>query len=342
MTIESISNSVPDIAYDENMSLERVISKLSTLHNEQTVLQLVRNLCLQTRKNEIMKKGMEFLYMSGFYEDLELLIDKNKKSKIKSNNQWAELYKLMMDRKLRRLTPLEILHRVKSLRSDEPEIICLIELVKISNHYDMHEFGRLGNFLDKQQSIFASVSDPFLLSYFNIRLYEVLFSYYWIRNELIIARKYAFRVLNLTQNPRTKAAININLALTYTFDTYQQGIHHLYEAQKISIEHGLMDINYIIQNQNIPFLSAHHGRVEGITTNDPSEQAHLDIAKGNFKKAEDNLLKLPIDSPFQLYYLGLATHDKDLLHQSYNRFIVKRSDHFFSRLPILALQKLDA
>lgn len=342
MTTESITKSILDTTHNGNISLAHVISMLSTQHDEQTVLELVRKFCLQSTNNDIMKKGMEFLYMNGFYEDLPILINKNRKSNRKSNIQWAEIYQLMIDRKLTRSTPIVILHHVISLQCDEPEIRCLIEFLKISSHYDMHNFGKLGDFLDKQAYLFAAVNDPLLLSFFNIRLYEVLFTYYWVRNETIIARKYAFRVLNLTQNPRTKAAININLALTYTFDTYQQGIYHLHEATKVSKEHKLMNILNVIQNRNIPFLSAHHGKVEGISTDDPSEQAHLEFAKGNHKKAESILRNLPLNTPFQLYYLGLATKDRNLLHQSHNSFIEKRSDHFFSRLPILALQEMGA
>lgn len=342
MTNETLTNTILSITHDGKLSLEHVISMLSTQHDEQTVLELVRKLCLQSNKSEIMKKGMEFLYMNGFYKDLQQLITKNSKAKDKSNNQWAAIYQLMIDRKFNRITPLEILHHTSDLHMDEPETKCLTEFVKNMARYDMHEFGKIGNFLDKQQYLFDAISDPFLVSFFNIRLYEALFVYYWIRNELIIARKYAFRVLNLTQSPKTKAAININLALTYTFDTYQQGMYHLTEAQKISKEHGLLKNINIIQNQNIPFLSAHHRRVEGITTSEKSEQAHIEIAKGNLKKAENMLRKLPLDSPFQLYYLGLATNDRDILHQSYNGFFEKRSDHFFSRLPLRALQDMEA
>ncbi|WP_404455807.1 AimR family lysis-lysogeny pheromone receptor [Virgibacillus necropolis] len=342
MTTATITKSILSITNDGKLSLEHVISMLSTQHDEQTVLELVRKLCLQSNRNEIMKKGLEFLYMNGFYEDLQDLIHKNSESPMKSNNQWAAIYQLMLDRKLNLITPHEIIHHATILNSDEPEVLCLKEFVKIMAYYDMHEFGKLGNFLDLQMNLFDSINDSFLLSYFRIRMYEALFVYYWVKNELIMARKYAFRVINLTQNPNTKAAININLALTYTFDTYQQGMYHLKEGQKISNEHGLVYNIEIIENFNIPFLSAHHKKVEGISTYDISEKAHIEIAKGNHRKAESYLRDMSISSPFQMYYLGLATNDKNLLYQSYNYFIEKRSDHFFSKLPILALREMGA
>ncbi|WP_430790236.1 AimR family lysis-lysogeny pheromone receptor [Virgibacillus flavescens] len=340
MNTETVTESILSVANNGNLSLEHLIAMLSTQHDEHTVITLVRKLCLQSKKNDVMKKGMEFLYMNGFYEDLQLLIDRNKKSRNMSNNKWAVIYQLMLDRKLKKIKPLVVIHHAAELHSDDPELISIIEFAKASSYYEMRDFAKIGNFLEKQQKLYTSILDPFLISSLNFRLYQLLFFYHWCRNELIIARKYAFRVLNLTNNPRTRATINISLALTYTFDTYQQGMYHMEEAKKISLKHNLTRNLELINNCNIPFLSAHHKRVQGISTNEKSEQAHLEIAKGNLKRAENILIELPAYSPFQLYYLGVATNDKDLLHQSYSSFIEKNKDYFFCRLPIQALQEM--
>lgn len=340
MTADSISEFIVDNSREGKLMLENVFMRFSMQHDQQLIREVVCKLCLQYNDKEMMKKGLEFLYMNGFYGDLQLLIDRETKSLDESRNLRAKVYQLMMNRKLKQEKPLVILNLAKSLQSTDPDLSCLIEFLKISSHYELRNFGKLGNFLDKQNELLAKVQDSFLLSYFHIRLYEILFTYYWVSNELIMARKYAFMVLNLTQNPKTKASININLALTYTFDTFPQGMYHLEEAMKIATEYNYSAILDTILNQNIPFLAAHHRVTEGISTNNPSELAHLEIAKGNLKKAEEILRKLSIDSPFKMYYLGLATKDKSLLYQSYNYFIQERSDHFFARLPLIALQKM--
>lgn len=342
MTTATVTDTIISITNNGNLSLDHVSAMLSTQHDEQIVLDLVRKLCLHSTNHDMMKKGMEYLFMNGFYEDLQHLIDKNKKLPNKSNNKWAVIYQLMLDLKLKKFSPLEKLNRVTYLQSEEVELKWLIEFLKTSVHHGMKDFRKIGDFLDKQQQLFRSIQDPFLISSFNLRLYQLLFYYHWGRNELIIARKYAFRALNVTKNPSIKASLNMCLGLTYTFDTYQQGMYHMEEARRISMEHGLVNNIRLIENHNIPFLSAHHKKINGISTNDKSEQAHIEIAMGNMEKAEIILKELPLDTPFQLYYLGLATKDKDILHQSYNYFIEKRSDYFFSKLPILALQDMGA
>ncbi|WP_430786479.1 AimR family lysis-lysogeny pheromone receptor [Virgibacillus flavescens] len=341
MTTEPVNKTVMEITRDGTITLDQMIMMLSLQYDQKTIQKAVAEFCLQTNDSLTINKGMEYLYMNGCYKELEILVKKVRKTLLNSRTMRAEIYQLMIDRKLNRAKPLEILNHVYSLQTNETEIKCLIEFLKISIHYDTRNFGKLGNFLNLQDRLLAEIKDSYLLSFFNIRLYEILFTYYWVNNELLIARKYAFQVLNLTKNPKTKVSIHINLALTYTFDTFHQGMYHLMEATKISEEHGFHEKINMIKNHNLPFLAARHGKADGISSSDISEQAHLEIARGNLKKAEQLLRTLPINTPFQMYYLGLATSDKKLLHQSYNFFIKKRSDYFFSRLPLLAIQKIN-
>jgi hypothetical protein len=117
-------------------------------------------------------------------------------------------------------------------------------------------------------------------------------------------------------------------------------MQNLQQALQIAKKHDLTNVIRLVEQNTIPFLSAHYNKPEGITTVDQSEQAHLEIAKGNNEKAIKILRELPHDSPFVMYYLGKAKQDKDLLLQSYSYFIEKRSDYFFSRLPLNILKNM--
>src|SRR5699024_2710998 len=270
---------------------------------------------------------------NGYTADLQNLIIKNKNSLNQSNQEWADVYQVLIDRRYRRHETHIYLRRLKNIKTDDPQLKCLIELSKVALYYDQNEFGKIGNFLDIQHNLFNQIKDDFLFSSYRLKLYQHLFVYYWVRNELIMARKYAFRALNETNSVLTKASLHTNLGLTYTFDTYAQGMYHFKEALKLANTYQLEQVKRSIQQKNIPFFSAHVGDVEGIETDDRSEQAHLEISKGNRSKAITILEQMPLDSPFKLYYLGLAKQDKAILLQSYSDFINKRSDYFFSRLP---------
>ena len=332
--LHSVSN-----ANKGDLKLNQLMEALSREHGHQTVIELMRKCCLELPSKHIMKTGMEFLYINGFYEDLQQLIIKNQQSNDQSNRQWAAIYQLIIDRRTNRYSPHELLQTINQMHTTEPELRCLIEFVKVTAFYDLNQFSKIGNFLHIQQQLMDAIEDRLLVSYFNIRLYHIMLTYYLIRNEVIMARKYAYRVLNQTDNIRTKASIHIKLGLSYTFDTYEQGIYHFREALKIAEENNFYNVSYVIQHHNIPFLSAHFNKTENIFTDDKSEQAHLEIAKGNNQTAIEILNELPMDSPFQLYYMGKAKQDKDILLESYNFFIQKRSDYFFSRLPLRVLQE---
>lgn len=327
------------ITENAELTIGQVILLLSQEHNEQNVLDLTRKFCLQSSSTEIQKKGMEFLYMNGFYEDLMILIAKNQLSPNESNRLWAEVYQIMMDRRAKKYPVGQMRLRLREMKPTDPELKCLIELVIVDTYFNQLDFGKIGNLLDKQQELFQPIQDNFMLSSFNLRLYQKLFFYYWKRNELIMARKYAFRALNQTNSPTTKVNMHMNLGLTYTFDTYYQGMYHLKEALKIAHQYNLEGHVKKITNHSIPFLAAQFGKTEGIETPDLIESAHLEVARGNTERAMELLENTNLSSPFGLYYMGLAKRDKNLLSESLNMF-VSRSDYFFSRLPMNAIKEL--
>lgn len=328
------------ISDSTELTIGQIIVMLSQEHTEQEVLELTRKYCLQSTSTEIQKKGMEFLYINGFYEDLKLLIIKNLQSPNDSNRKWAEVYQIVMDRRARRYSAGQMRTHLIEMRTSDPELRCLIELLIVDTYFNQLDFGKIANLLDKQHELFDSIQDNFMLSSFNLRLYQKLFIYYWKRNELIMARKYAFRALNQTNSPETKVNLHVNLGLSYTFDTYYQGMYHLKEALKIAKQYNFNKRIYSIENNNIAFLSAHFKRPANIVTDDVSEQAHLEIAKGNNEKAIELLEQVDLSSPFKMYYMGLAKQDKNLLSTSCKMF-VERSDYFFSRLPMNAIKNLN-
>ncbi|RYG71307.1 hypothetical protein EU245_14510 [Lentibacillus lipolyticus] len=333
-------STIPNIAKSDQLTLGQVLLVLRQEHDEKTVQQLTRKYCLQSSSEEIRKKGMEFLYMNGHYEDLQQLIEINKFSGSLSSRNWASVYQLALDRKQQTYSSDEIYRRANSLQTDEPELKALLEFIKIAIHYRRNAYGEFGNFVEKLYKLFDKINDRFLLSFFHIRLYQNLFVYYLVRNEVLIARKYAFRALNRVTNPATKVNLHVNLGLSYVYETYDQGMYHLRKGLEIAQAEQMNQQAEAIEQQNIPFLSAHFGKVDGITSTDKSEQAHIEIAKGNYKQAEAILSDIDLNSPFRLYYLGMAKQSKNLLHQSYNYFIKKRSDYFFSRLPLNALREI--
>src|SRR5699024_11404049 len=136
----------------------------------------------------------------------------------------------------------------------------------------------------KQQYLYHLIDDRYLVNSFRLRMYNYLFIYYWKRNELIMARMYAFRALNMTLHTMEEVNLHIHLGLSYTFDTLEQGMYHLKKARDIAKSYQLPDYKTII-NKHIPFLCAHFKQTSNIKTVDKLEQSHLKIAHSNHRKA---------------------------------------------------------
>src|SRR5699024_8040483 len=135
------------------LTLGDVVQILSHEHNDQTAKELTRKYILQSTSDDIIKKGLEFLYVNGFYEELWFLIKKNKKSKSASNWDWAYMYQLMINHQQKKFTPQELLQQLNCLNTEEPELNCLAAFLRTSIYFDLHDYGQVGNFLEEQTEL---------------------------------------------------------------------------------------------------------------------------------------------------------------------------------------------
>lgn len=283
--------------------------------------------------------GLEYLLMYGYDQELSVLIDKNKKSKHQENQDWAYLYQLIIAKQNRLIKHDCILKRAQKIETTDPNLQCIQLFLIMSIHYDLFENEMLVNRLDELQEKVDRVNHRILGPLLNQRLKLILFNHYWMKNEIILARKYGFEALSETINNYHLANLHVNLSLSYIFEDFESAKYHLNEALIIADTNNISRLVNIIKNQNIPFIYAHFNQLNDLTTPIKSEQAHLAIARGDLKEAQQLLSEVTEDTPFTKYYMGRAYQDRRLLLQSYNSFL-HQSDYFFARLPLTALKKL--
>ncbi|QTN00900.1 hypothetical protein ERJ70_17370 [Sediminibacillus dalangtanensis] len=324
------------------LPLFHVFQSFSASENVNTAIDVTRSYCLKAKADTNQRVGMEFLYAYGFLDDLEQLIEKNLESGNPVNRQWGQLYKIIHLRRKRKLKTDEYLSLLNKLEADSVEMESLHMFLRVYAHFERKEFGRLSGYLDGLLENIHKIGDPMLRELFSVRMDEMLLTFHWKRNEMIIARKHGFRILQNTHCPRKKIDIHNTMALGYLFDSYHQAMEHALEAKRLA--NMTEDLTAIqgINNYTIPFIAAFHGRTAGISTPIESEAAHLALARGDIPTCISILNSFDSLTPFQQYYLGKATRDVEMLEISYRRFISERSDHFFARLPLLEMNKLNA
>ncbi|MBU5595134.1 AimR family lysis-lysogeny pheromone receptor [Amphibacillus sp. MSJ-3] len=300
----------------------------------------MRDYFMATNDPYSMCVGLEFLFMNDYYTELFQLIEKNKKHPKKLNNDWATFFDLTMAHHHKTMPFREISDRLQMIRTDDLSLKCLITFLMISIQIFFYDFDLIVNKLDQFREDSNKIHHSILHPYIQHRLDRAQFFHYWKRNEMILARKFGYQALAGVNNRIHLAYLHINLSFSFMFDDFDSSVYHIKEAYKIVKENNITNLLTEIEENNIPFIYAHFNKPEGIKTSDKSEQAHLALARGDTELAKQLLAEVTEITPFTKYYLGRAYSDKQMLIQSYNDFIEKQSDHFFARLPLMAIQKL--
>jgi len=322
------------------VSLFVVYKALMAKYNSYQAIQLLKAFCLTSTSPENQRKGLEFLYMNSFFQEVKDLIEINKASENDENRQWAQVYEIIIGRLGKdKMDPYTILSTLNNIKPMSEEIELLKLFLTVYSYNDLQQSGVVSSYFDTLIEHTHQIKDPFMSMYFQERLEDFLMFYHLFRNELILCRKYGYRLLKTTHNTYKHSVVHKQLSLTYALDNYEQAIYHANAALHIADEYGYTKISDSVRNNNIPFISAVNGRYENVTTEDRVEQAHLDIARGNIKKAVTYLENIEQRSLFQEYYLGKALDDEDRLMKVYHSF-TRAGNHFAAQFPIKEIRRI--
>ncbi|UOQ91666.1 AimR family lysis-lysogeny pheromone receptor [Halobacillus shinanisalinarum] len=286
-------------------------------------------------KTEDQLASYEFLYMNDYFWELDTAL-----STQHDGSEIPLLYRVLLTRYSKPLTT-EDLKWLQTLSFSHPSLKCLHLFTLVYAYYDIKQYTGLDKYVDECYDALLHVNEPLFYYYMKLRFDELLFQHYWKTNNLLLAKKYIYKVLNTDLSPRKLSSMNHNLALCHLYEDYDLAIGYACTGLGIARENNLVKAIKSIQNYTIPFISAFHKRTQNITTPDKVEMAHLAIAKGDSKTGEAILSRLSSLTPFQECYLGLATSDRAMLNRAHNRFIKEYGDHFFAQLPLYYLERIN-
>lgn len=194
---------------DNELPIYVIYQQLKGYPNE---IDNMRLICLHCKSDHNQRVAMEYLYAVGLLEELHDVIAKNRTSIHKKNRTAALAYQLMYDRKNlsnKQVKPKMIRQSIKEINRIEAEadddiFPILKDLLHIYCYFDMHQYGKIGLYNDRIKIGLDRLMDPLLRELLEHRLDETLFIYHWKRNELILSRKYGYRLLANTNNDYKK------------------------------------------------------------------------------------------------------------------------------------------
>ncbi|MCA0985019.1 AimR family lysis-lysogeny pheromone receptor [Halobacillus yeomjeoni] len=309
-----------------------------SIHSKSDALELTRRYVVKTIHKSIEEQlaAFEFLYMNDFFDELE-----NELHKKHYDKGAALVYSIILKRKDTPLTEDE-LAELESLHFTHPSLQSLRLFLLVYAHYDLKQYQGMDKYADEIQASLFTINEPLLHYYLKLRYDEISFVHYWKTNNLILAKKFAYKFINSDLAPRKYTAMHHHLALCNAFHDYDEAMYYANKAADLAEKHRLTRALKSVSEHTIPFISAFHEKVGDIHTPDPVETAHINIMKGDLEPAITYLSSLNTLTPFQQSYLGLATRDKSLLLEAKDRFINQYGDMFFAQLPEQYLLRVDS
>ncbi|MDA2655916.1 AimR family lysis-lysogeny pheromone receptor [Bacillus cereus] len=316
-------------------------------------VELRRDLCAKyftnTKRHLNKKIAMNYLMAHGELELLKRLVDQEMTSANKENREWASLYELIYKRykghiKGEKLL-LELNKRKKYLKLKSKELEILSEEIEMLSAYDQGNFKLMVNKSDFLMEKLNDIKDPYLRESFFYKIKECAIHGHLTAYELEKLREICEEVIQSipinNRFPVVEATVYGVLGESFMLcdESFDKSLFYLKKALSILEKESSnqMEMRRTMIANTIEFLKIHHKvDLENIKPLHAAEQAYLEIQKGNNEHAIEILMKLKEEngelSAFQIYYLGLAKNDKELLLKSLDMF-ERLGNIFYAQLP---------
>ncbi|PEU05244.1 hypothetical protein CN527_02255 [Bacillus cereus] len=285
----------------------------------------------------------------GELDLLNNLVIQEMQSDNKENREWAVMYDLICKRymgisKGEQLL-IELNQKKKCMKLKSVELEILSEVIEMLSAYDQGNFKLMVNKSNMLMDKLNDITDPYLRDSFYYKIKECAIHGYLTACELENLRDIGgdiIKDISISKNfPVVEATVYGVLGESYMFceNGYDKALFYLKKALNI-FEKGSnkqMQMRRTMILNTIEFLKIHHKvDLENVHPLHPAEQAYLEIQKENNDLAIEILLKLKEQNgeltAFQIYYLGLAKNDRNLLLQSLDKF-ERLGNIFYAQLP---------
>ncbi|MBM7551994.1 AimR family lysis-lysogeny pheromone receptor [Thalassobacillus pellis] len=289
-----------------------------------------RDYCMQhLRAKKEVPIALEFLYMNGYRADMRMLLEE-----ASMKNSYKQLYGLLCDRMFNKRLSIKQLHKIERLRYQDPHLQGLRLFLLVYGYHDCCQFAIMNKYVEEIQDLLYWIRRPLVKYYFQLRLDEVLFQYYWKADMPVVAKKYAYRILHSALSYDRQCGVYRDLALCDVFNGYDAAMSHVMAGLELAEEHQLSRLYHVIKENVFPFIAAYHCKTENVTTRNVTESGHLAVAAGNYLEAERIFSTFETLTPFQECYLGVARNDSFALNRAHFRFRKEYCDQFFAKLPM--------
>jgi len=331
-TISHFRNNGIELNFQSLLNLSKFLYNNNYVH-------VMSEWCLNLRLPKNLKCALEFLSVNLKLDELEKLIQIiEEQYDSRDLKNWVDIYKIMLKRQ-RNQSNLDFIEDVRRFSPKTVETKLLSMIMELYYFYSINDYKTMLKKSNDLISAFTVVKDEFIRSSFESRLYEII-AYTCLHNlaDLEAARKYATKIFSQKVCAVFTLSSYYLMGMSFLFEDYDKCLYYLKEYEKLLRVYNFKSFLESLHNQDIPFINNLWGKTTNPEEiNDMSERAHYEAKYGNKKTAIEILDKLD-ETPFRLYYRGIAENDSTILLKSLIKFM-KQGNKFYAKLPYDVLVK---
>ena len=316
----------------------------SDFHKQRKML---HTFCSVTTSKKNLRIAMEYANAKGDLSLLKLLVDRESKSSLAMNREWAYVYEMVLLRSNGTIKKQELLSRLedhkgsKIIKTNEMKVLCGI--LTYYTMYDLEKYNSLFEYAEMLLPDINAITDSFIKSSYLGRIKEGLAYAYLVQDNLEMSRKLCQDILAI-DDPKDcfrllRASALAYIAESYTFDCYDSASWYMkkalkqlgpcnFEREKQRKQSILNTYAFIklVNKQELRNIDIYHS----------AEKSFLEIIKGNHKNAVEILSNLEkkngMLTPMQYCYLGIAKNDISLIEKSI-MLLECAGNRFYCRFP---------
>jgi CRISPR/Cas system CMR-associated protein Cmr5 small subunit len=210
-------------------------------------------------------------------------------------------------------------------------------------HKTSNQLERLDEILNDAESHLKKVEDVCLRERYAVRVAEIKsITSLFVYNDLKSAREFSKEILDKIDYLCDKLSADsyYRMGMSFFSESPDMCLHYLKKCADKLEKAGLVKEASNIRINEIEFVKVHWGVAkseEELTA--PESKAHLHAINNDSEKASEYTSMLNQESPFTLYYKGMADKNVALLIESALIF-KNRANRFYAELPLRLLEEM--
>ncbi|MEK5394061.1 AimR family lysis-lysogeny pheromone receptor [Margalitia sp. FSL K6-0131] len=312
------------------------------------ILEIMKDYKKRIHRPNNLKMLLEFADEYQEYDFLLEVIQTSLRAKNDKLKAIATVYELIYKRNTKAIRSEEIRSQLSMLKHGQPkEANILLWILEAYIFYDLRDYHLLKYNLEVLDEILPEANDDYVLKRYHLRKNELKMRYLLNCNKLQECRGIANHIINTTDNVRLVAHSLYTIGLSFMFESFSKCREFLGRSQKLYsfIDHAA---SVKVINLYLTLCKCIHGIPVDLNVDEISEldNIYLNIKLNKRHKANrllenyvNNHKNIEEELPFLLFLKGLLEKNKDILWESYVRYI-KQGDLFFANFPNIELRKM--